>query len=192
MRGIPGHSHLLPDQSLAELSRQRARERRALERLRALDPNAFHGQDRISYEVLLDKMELAVEAQEFTDADALVLSTLGGLQTFLPRAAQVTPFRKIEDYRDYVKRIRAMPRLVDDTIERLKPGLASGWLSTKPVLDRLVAAIDAHLVENVEASPLLTPLARMVDGIPEAERRGVAADARRAVADARGGGANKP
>ena len=183
VRGIPGYNHLLPDRSLAELSRQHTRERHALERLKALDPKAFHGQDRISYELLLDRMTLAVEAQEFTDADALVLSTLGGLQTFLPRAAQVTPFRNTEDYRDYVKRIRAMPRLVDDTIERLKPGLASGWLSTKPVLDRIVAAIDAHLVENVEASPLLTPFTRGVDGILDSERGAVVADARRAVAD---------
>ena len=67
-------------------------------------------------------MELAVEAQEFTDAEALVLSTFGGLQNILPRAAQVTPFKTADDYRDYVKRIRAMPKLVDDTIERLKPG----------------------------------------------------------------------
>jgi uncharacterized protein (DUF885 family) len=54
VRGIPGYNHLLPDPSLAELSRQHARERRALERLKALDPKAFHGQDRISYELLLD------------------------------------------------------------------------------------------------------------------------------------------
>ena len=183
VRGIPGYNDLLPDLSLAELARERARERRALERLKALDPKALHGQDRISYELLLNKTEVAVEAQKFTDADALVLSTLGGLQTFLPRAAQVTPFRKTEDYRDYVKRIRATPRLVDDTIERLRPGLASGWMSTKPVLDRIRAAIDAHLVENVDASPLLTPFARMVNSVPEAERAALLADARRAVAD---------
>jgi uncharacterized protein (DUF885 family) len=183
VRGIPGYGHLLPDQSLAELGRERARERRALEQLKALDPKALRGQDRVSYELLLDKLELAVEAQEFTDADALVLSTLGGVQTVMPRTAQVTPFRTTEDYRDYVKRIRAMPRLVDDTIERLKPGLASGWLSTKPVLDRVVAAIDAHLVENVDASPLLAPFARMADSVPHAQREAMVADARRAVAD---------
>jgi uncharacterized protein (DUF885 family) len=183
VRGVSGYNHLLPDPSLAELNRQRVRERRALERLKELDSKDLHGQDRISYELLLDKMELAVEAQAFTDADALVLSTLGGLQTILPRAAQVTPFRKADDYRDYVKRIRAMPKLVDDTIERLKPGLTSGWLSTKPVVDRVVASIDAHLVENVGASPLLTPFARFVDGVPDAERVAIVADARRAVAD---------
>src|SRR5207244_12020002 len=91
------------------------------------------GADRISYELLRDKMELAVEAQQFPDADAMVLTTLGGLHNVLPRAAQVTPFRKPEDYRDYIKRIRAAPKLAEDTIARLTPGMASGWMSTKPV-----------------------------------------------------------
>ncbi|HET7032158.1 MAG TPA: DUF885 domain-containing protein [Casimicrobiaceae bacterium] len=183
VRGIPGYNDLLPDMSLAELDREHARERRTLERLKALDAKSFTGQDRISYELLLNKMEVAVDAQEFVDAEALVLSTLGGLQTMMPRAAQVTPFRKADDYRDYVKRIRAMPKLVDDTIERLKPGMASRWMSTKPVLDRINAAIDAHLVENVDTSPLLSPFARMADGISDTDRAALLADARRAVAD---------
>jgi len=183
VRGVPGYNHLLQDLSLATLERERARESRALERLKALDSKALRGQDRVSYELLLDKMELAVEAQQFTDADALLLSTLGGVHNILPRAAQVTPFRTTEDYRDYIKRIRATPKLVDDTIARLKLGLDSGWMSTKPVLDRIVAAIDAHLVDNVAQSALMSPFTRMADGVPEAQRAALAADARRAIAD---------
>jgi len=86
-----------------------------------LDGKALRGQDRVSYELLLDKMELAVEAQQFTDADALLLSTLGGVHNILPRTAQVTPFRKAADYRDYIQRIRATSQLADDTIARF------GW-----------------------------------------------------------------
>ena len=183
VRGVPGYNHFLQDVSLATLERERARERRTLERLKALDGKALRGQDRVSYELLLDKMELAVEAQQFTDADALVLSTLGGVHNILPRAAQVTPFRKTDDYRDYIKRIRATPKLVDDTIARLKLGIDSGWMSTKPVLDRIVAAIDAHLVENVDKSALMSPFSHMADGVPDAERAALVADARRAIAD---------
>ena len=93
VRGVPGYNHLLQDLSLATLERERARERRALERLKALDGEALRGQDRVSYELLLDKMELAVEAQQFADADALVLSTLGGVHNILParRAGDVVP-----------------------------------------------------------------------------------------------------
>jgi len=183
VRGVPGYNHLLPDLSLATLESEHSRERTALARLKALDAKALQGQDRISYELLLDKMELAVEAQQFPDAYALVLTTLGGLHNVLPRAAQVTPFRKAEDYRDYIKRIRAASKLADDTVGRLRLGMASGWMSTRPVLDRIVAAIDAHLVENVAQSALMSPFARMAEGIPDAERAALAADARRAIAD---------
>ena len=181
VRGVPGYNHLLPETSLASLEKQRARERQALDRLRAFEASALQGQDRLSYELLLDKMERAVEAQQFKDADALFLSTLGGLHNIMPRAAQLTPFRSADDYRDYVKRIRAMPKYVDDTIERLRPGLASGWITPRAVLDRIFNAIDAHLVNDIEQSPLLGPFQRKGVGVTDEELAAIAADARSAI-----------
>src|SRR5688572_7119462 len=131
VRGAPGYNHLLPETSLASLDKERARERRALERLKALDVRSLQGQDRLSYELLREKIERAVEAQQFKEAESLFLTTLGGLQNTMPRAAQITPFRMADDYRDYVKRIRAMPKYADDTIERLRPGLDSGWMTPR-------------------------------------------------------------
>src|SRR5258706_4919117 len=46
VRGVQGYNHLLPDLSPATLERERARERHALERLKALDAKALRGQDR--------------------------------------------------------------------------------------------------------------------------------------------------
>ena len=181
VRGMPGYNHLLPDVSAETLAREKERERRTLARLDALDAAALGGQDRISCELLREKMALAVEGHAFGDADALVLSTLGGLQTILPRAAQVTPFQGEEDYRDYVARIRAMPGYVDDTIARLRPGLESGWITPRSVLDRIVGAIDAHLVRDVGESVLLAPFRRAPDGIAPATVATLAEDARRAI-----------
>ena len=109
VRGVPGYNHLLPDLSLATLERERGRERHALERLRALDAKALHGQDRISYALLVDKMELAVEAQQFTDADALVLTTLGGLHNVLPRAAQECRCRFLSGQKPWMLTAMAKP-----------------------------------------------------------------------------------
>jgi uncharacterized protein (DUF885 family) len=183
VRGVPGYNHLLPDLSFEARDREHARERRTLERLQRLDAKALRGQDRISYELLLDKMEFAVEGQRFRDAEALVLITGGGLHNLMPRTAQITPFRTVDDYRDYIRRITATPKLADDTIARLKSGLASGWMSTRPVVDRILAAINAHLVDNVEQSALLSPFAKMAPRITDAERAALVADARRAIAD---------
>jgi uncharacterized protein (DUF885 family) len=182
VRGVRGYNHLLQDVSPATLERDRARERDALARLRALDASELGEQDRISRELLADKLEASVEAQRFRDADALVLTTLGGLQTVLPRAAQVTPFATADDYRDFVKRIRAMPGLVEDTIARLAPGLASGWIIPRTVLDRVVRAIDAHLVDDAKKSPLMAPFTRPVPkDVSASEHAGIAEEAIRAI-----------
>jgi uncharacterized protein (DUF885 family) len=160
-RGIPGYNDKLPAISPEWLKGERERERAALARLEAIDPATVKGQDRVSYELLREKMEMAVEGQRFVDADGLVLSTLGGVQNFLPRAAQVTPFRTAADYRDYVTRLASMGGYVDAVIERMRLGLASGWLSPRPVLDRVVAAIDSHLVDDASKSVLLAPFTKM-------------------------------
>ena len=56
-------------------------------------------------------------------------------------------------------------------------------MSTQPVLDRVVAAIDTHLVDNAAASPLLAPFAQKADGVLDAEVASIRADAERAIAD---------
>jgi uncharacterized protein (DUF885 family) len=161
VRGTLGYNDKLPDVSLAALEADRARESASLARLKAIDPASLKGQDRVSYQLLLEKLEMAVEGQRYAEADALVLSTLGGVQNFMPRAGQVTPFRTATDYRDYVARLSSMGSYVDAVIERMRLGLASGWLTSRPGLDRVVAAIDSHLVDDASKSVLLAPFAKM-------------------------------
>ena len=150
--------------------------------MKAIDPAVLKGQDRVSYELLLEKCETAIEGQRFTDADALVLSTLGGIQNFMPRAAQVTPFRTAADYRDYIARLSAMGSYADAVIERMKLGLASGWLSPRPVLDRVVAAIDSHIVSDASKSVLLGPFSKMPASIDLAAQAQLRDAAQRAIA----------
>jgi len=128
-------------------------------------------------------MEASVEAQRFARAEGLVLSTLGGVQNAMPRMAQTTPFRTADNYRDFIKRISATPKFAHETIERLRAGMKSGWLSPVPVLDRVVAAIDAHVADTVEDSTLLTPFRNFASGVPEDERAALTAAARRAIAE---------
>ena len=184
VRGVPGYNDRLPEVSLASIAAEEARERAALSRLRALDASALKGQDRVSFQLLHEKMELAVEGQGFADANALALSTLGGVQNFMPRAAQVTPFRSAADYRDYIARLSGMPGYADAVIERLRKGLASGWMSPRPVLERVIAAIDSHLVEDPSSSVLMGPFAKMPATIPASEQAALRESARRAIGDA--------
>ncbi len=182
-RGVTGYNDKLPESSRASLDKERVREHALLGRLRAIDYAALKGQDRVSYQLLLEKTETAVEGERFRDADALAISTLGGIQNFMPRAAQVTPFKNAQDYRDYITRISSMPAQADGIIERLRLGLSSGWMSTKPVVERVVDAIDAHLVNDATTSVLMGPFAKMPAGISAQEQGALRAAALKAVAD---------
>jgi uncharacterized protein (DUF885 family) len=183
VRGVSGYNDRLPEISLAALAQERARERGALAQLKSLDVASLKGQDRVSYQLLLQKIEDAVDGQRFADADGLVLSTLGGFQNFMPRAAQITPFRTAQDYRDYIARLSAMPAHVDAIIERLRKGMASGWMSPRPVLERVIAAVDSHLVDDPAKSVLLGPFTKMPADIPQGEQRELKAAAERAIAE---------
>src|SRR2546427_9716257 len=95
-------------------------------------------------------MAASVEGQRFARAEGLVLSTLGGVQNAMPRMAQTTPFRTADNYRDYIKRISATPKFAHETIERLRAGMKSGWLSPVPVLHHVVPPIHAHDMDTAE------------------------------------------
>lgn len=184
VRGVRGYNHRLPEISLASIEAEDARERAALARLRTIDAASLRGQDRVSYRLLTEKMELAVEGQRFDDANALALSTLGGIQNFMVRAAQVTSFRSADDYRDYARRLSGMDAYADALIARLRKGLASAWMSPRPVLERVVAAIDSHVVDDPASSILMGPLAKMPASIPAAEQLALKEAARRAIGEA--------
>ena len=182
-RGVSGYNDKLPESSRSSLDKERERERALLVRLRAIDYAALKGQDRVSYQLLLEKTETSVEGERFRDADALAISTLGGFQNFMPRAAQVTPFKTAQDYRDFITRLSAMPAYADAVVERMRLGLASGWMSTRPVVERVVDAINAHLVDDASKSVLMGPFAKMPATIPAQEQGALREAARKAVAD---------
>jgi uncharacterized protein (DUF885 family) len=181
--GVPGYNALLPDLSDAEQQRVQDYERATLARVQAIDAASLHGQDRLSHQLLLDKMRIAVEAQQFVHADELALTTLWGIQSMMPLAAQMTPMRSADDYRDFTARLKAVPRYAEQMQQRLVLGLQSGWVQPRGVVDRTIAGIDAHLVADADASVLLKPFAAFVPAVPEDQRDALLQAARAAVRD---------
>jgi len=181
--GIPGYNALLPDLSEAEEQRTQAYDRDMLARVKAIAPAGLQGQDLVSRQLLLDKMETAVASQQFRQAEALVLRTGWGVQSMMPVAAQMTPFRSADDYRDFTARVKGVPRLVEQLQRRLEQGLKSGWLQPQGVVDRTIAGIDAHLVADADASVVLKPFKAFVPAVPEAQRDELLQAARAAVRD---------
>ncbi|PJA12947.1 MAG: DUF885 domain-containing protein [Elusimicrobia bacterium CG_4_10_14_0_2_um_filter_63_34] len=111
----------------------------------------------------------------------LPVNQRGGLQT-LDYLTDVLPFETVRDYEDWIARMRAFPRLVDQTIHLMRAGVRRGIVHPQVVLERIPEQIDAQIVSTPEGSLFFKPFTRMPQSWPESERNRLKAEGARAIA----------
>ncbi|OHE83364.1 MAG: hypothetical protein A2579_00530 [Lysobacterales bacterium RIFOXYD1_FULL_69_11] len=178
-RGDHRFNHRWSDLSLESIQARQAADRAALEKLRAIDRDALSESDRLSYDVFAWQLERSVERQKYNEWQR-PLSQRGGIQT-AEGIAEVLPFRNADDYRDWIKRLEAIPALVEQTTGLMREGLAAGNTPPRVLMERVPGQIESQLVDDPAQSPFYKPFTRMPDSIPAAERQALQASAQKAI-----------
>lgn len=168
-----------PDASLAAIAASQAADRAALARIRAIDRNALSPADQLNYDTFLWLQEKTVEQQKFRTY-LQPIGHQGGVQT-LDGVAEVLPFATTKDYRDWLKRMEAVPVVVDQTIVLMREGIKAGSMPPKVLMQRVPRQIAAQIVDDPTKSPFYTAFRKFRDGVPEADRAGLQADAQRII-----------
>ncbi|MFP7721602.1 DUF885 domain-containing protein [Lysobacter sp. A3-1-A15] len=169
------------DLSLAAVQARQAADRRALDQLHAIDRDALSEADRLSYDVFAWQLERSVERQKYNEWQRPV-SQRGGVQT-AEGIAEVLPFRDADDYRDWIKRLEAIPALVEQTADLMRAGIAAGNTPPRVLMERVPGQIESQLVDDPTESPFYKPFTRMPDSIPAAERATLQARARKVIGE---------
>ena len=190
--GMPGYDDRLTDLSPAAVARRRAHLKDFIAELKRFDPATLNTQDRISRDVMLDRLELT-ELQNALygdlpfseDDDWLPVSSMQGPQNLFPYLARATSFRTGADYGNYVKRLEAIPRQLDQTIARMRAGMKSGWMPPRAAMTAVPTMFDVFAAEDVTRSPLWLPFTQFPADVAPAERERWSAEGRRALAGVR-------
>lgn len=181
--GYPGDHDRWTDNSLAADERRDREQERGLEVLRSIDREKLVGEDRLNYDLLIERLEDGVAGARFS-GELLVLSQLGGVHQSVESVATIMPTRDVAGYEDLLARLRGVGRLVDNDIEAMRVGLAKGVTPPRVTLRDVPGQVLALLADDPLASPLLSKFARFPASIPEAEQerlRGEAVAAYREV-----------
>ncbi|HEY5801423.1 MAG TPA: DUF885 domain-containing protein [Burkholderiaceae bacterium] len=159
-------------------------------KLKKIDASKLSGQDRISYAVFAYNSKNDVQMDTlfgklpFGADDAwLPMSTMGGVHTRLSSLPQVTPFASVADYEMYLKRLAAVPQLLDQTIARLQAGMDSGWMPAAIAVQRVPGQLDTHLQADLDKNLLYAPLRKFPADVPEAEQARLREAGRKVVLD---------
>ncbi len=135
----------------------------------------------MSLDLFIGNMERRVARQAFPGYRTLRLGALGGVQSDFAQLMQATPMRNREQAQQLLRRMAAYPQLMDQEIATMRRGMALGWVSSKDVLDRVLAQIDEQLTTDVQRSPYFAPFQRLGPDIATAERAALQTAGREAV-----------
>lgn len=168
------------DVSLAAYERRHRHRLDVLERLKRINRDPLSEADRLNYDLFRKDLEQAVEGHKFRDY-LLPINQRGGIQNEDEMTEQLR-FQTVKDYEDWIARLRALPRYMDDTIALMREGKTAGLMWPKITLQRVTGQLDKQLVARPEESPFYKPFLKFHADVPEADRARLAAAAREAVA----------
>lgn len=172
----------LTDLSPEAIARRKQHARDMLRRLQAIDRAGLTGQDVLSYDLFRFEQQLAVDGAAFPQ-EVLLLDQLDGPQLVPGQFAQMMPFRTVRDYENYLARLRAFPRYLEQVTALLQQGIAQRWVQPAGPLRSIPEQIQAQLVPDPASSPLFEPLKRIPADIPTADQERLRADAKKVLAD---------
>ncbi len=167
------------DNSMAAIGKRQAEDRAALTKLHTIDRKQLSPSDQLNYDTFEWELKHSVERQKFHEYLQPV-GHQGGVQT-ADGLAEVLTFASTKDYRDWLKRMEAVPTLVEQSIALMREGVRSGYLPPKVLMQRVPAQIMAQVVDDPTKSPFYRPFLKFNDGVPAADRPALQADAQRTI-----------
>ena len=181
--GVHDHDDRLPEMSLEDQARRTELWRGFLRQLEGLDRAALSREDRVHAAVFEMQLRSRVEAFE-AGAHFFPFNADSGFHQGMTRLAAMMPMRTTADFENYLARLRALPRWMDQHLATLEVAVERGWTQPAAVLAGYEATISSHVVEDPESSVFFTPLAELPSTVPESEHERLRTAGREAVGSA--------
>ena len=181
----------LTDASAAAVVRRKLAQTEFLARLKRIDARQLATQDQVSYAVFAAertqqaRLNAIYGKLPFGAEDGwLPVSQMHGPHLDLAELAKASPFNSVADYEAYLKRLAALPTAIDQVIERMRQGMASGWMPPAIAIQRVPRQIAAHLDADARKSPAYRPFEKFPAQFSSEERLQLAENGRRVIVGA--------
>lgn len=137
--------------------------------LRRMDFKEVGKESQFTQQLLQRAVEDELVSTELDLRRLLVLEPLEGPHLRLPLLLVSQPFRNLEDFQAYIKRLNGFSRQVDDIIANLKDGIAKGITSPRVIIVKVIPQLREQVVTDPRQSPLYDA-AKKLEVLPAASR----------------------
>jgi uncharacterized protein (DUF885 family) len=192
--GDPRYNDRLTDLSVPAIDRRKAHERDLLRRVLEIDRSRLVGQDILSHDLFRRAAEQNVSLQRFPAGKVplsgfmapyewMPISQMGGVHIDIPELPRIVPLRTTKDYDDFLARLASYPRYIDQVIELMKRGMASGWMPPAVTMRKVLPQIEKQFIDDVSKGPLYKPFAKFPHEVAEADRPRLEAQVRETISE---------
>ena len=170
----------LEDASLSAQDRRFGIARQRLDEALAIPRDALNATDRVSVDLFIEQQRDQLRLEPFLGWRTLTLSAMGGVHSDVADLLERMPLDTRAQGENIIARLRAFPLRVEQDVDSMRVGIAQGWVSAKPVLQRVIEQLDGQLSARV--SPFYAPFAKPLQKLVDADRSALRESARDAVA----------
>ncbi|HKR66968.1 MAG TPA: DUF885 domain-containing protein [Thermoanaerobaculia bacterium] len=143
----------LTDRSAAAYEQRRAHNRETLARIESIDRAKLDAADKLNYDLFLLQTKIAVEGDRYP-YELVPINQMGGPYSLLGDLAQQIPRDTVKDHEHFLTRMRAYPRVVDETIALLKRGAEQGLTPPRVILRDVAELISNLIVDDPAKNPV--------------------------------------
>ncbi|HUR82917.1 MAG TPA: DUF885 domain-containing protein [Thermoanaerobaculia bacterium] len=143
----------LTDRSSDAWARRREHANDMLSRIQAIDRTKLRAADQLNYDLFLYQARQAADGVRFP-AELPAIDQMGGIYQTLGELAQQMPRDTVKDYENFIARLHAYPRAVDQTIDLLQRGINSGVTPPRVIVRPVAQNIANQIVDDPEQSPI--------------------------------------
>lgn len=171
------------DKSLEAIAARRAHAQDVLARIKAIDRAQLPPTAQLNYDLFLRNASSRVEEDRF-HGEYLPINTRFGPYSEIAEVVRLTPLAKVKDYEDLIKRLRAFPTLVDQTIVLMRKGMEAGVMPPKVILREVSQQMSLQIHEDVTRTPVYqTAFVKMPASISGADQDRLREEGKAALKD---------
>lgn len=157
------------DMSLAHTAAERKVTEDFLRRFQAIDTTGFSDEDKLNQQLMVRQLKDSLTSLDFK-LNEMPLDQMSGVHLQLAGFVSSIPFDNAKEYEDYLVRLKAVPKLFDQTIEVARQGLRDGMMPPKYLLEKVVQQIASIQQSAGMDSAFAEPLKHFPQSVSAAEQ----------------------
>ena len=147
-----------------------------LARFEAIDPTGFAHQDLLSLKLMIRELKEQIEGAQFKNWE-MPVNQRDGPQVDLPYLITLTPFNSLQDYENYLSRLRQISRVFEQTTANMRRGISDRLMQPRYLLDKVSTEAEEVAKQKGESSPFFGPLKQFPVSVSAADQKRLREDA---------------